>query len=77
MSVPQKDELLFQGGVNFNELPDWQKRGVGLYWERYQKAGVNPMTGASTTSTKRQLKVDYELPMWEAYSQFVLDLLSK
>ena len=77
MSVPQKNELLFQRGVNFNELPNWQKRGVGLYWERYQKAGVNPKTGEPTTSTKRRLKVDYELPMREAYSQFVLGFLSE
>jgi tRNA(His) 5'-end guanylyltransferase len=22
-------------GVNFNDLPNWQKRGSGLYWEDY------------------------------------------
>ena len=76
MSVPQKNELLFQRGVNFNELPSWQKRGVGLYWERYQKAGVNPKTGEPTTSTKRRLKIDYKLPMRDAYSEFVTGLLS-
>ena len=31
-SVSQKNELLFQYGINFNDLPSWQKRGVGLYW---------------------------------------------
>lgn len=28
LSVSQKNELLFQYGINFNDLPNWQKRGV-------------------------------------------------
>ena len=32
-STAFKHELLFQRGINFNDLPDWQKRGVGLYWK--------------------------------------------
>jgi tRNA(His) guanylyltransferase len=28
-----KNELLFQHGINFNEVPLWQRRGVGLHWE--------------------------------------------
>jgi len=30
LSVAEKNELLFQNGVNFNDLPLWQKRGSGL-----------------------------------------------
>src|SRR5947208_6957524 len=33
LSVANKNELLFQNGINFNDLPLWQRRGVGLYWE--------------------------------------------
>jgi len=43
LSVADKNELLFQHGINFNDLPSWQKRGVGLYWEEYQKEGYNPI----------------------------------
>src|SRR5438128_10639903 len=32
-----KNELLFQHGINFNDLPAWQRRGIGLYWETYTK----------------------------------------
>ena len=28
MSVADKNELLFNNGINFNTLPNWQKRGV-------------------------------------------------
>lgn len=31
MSVADKNELLFKHGINFNDLPLWQRRGVGLY----------------------------------------------
>jgi tRNA(His) 5'-end guanylyltransferase len=26
----EKNELLFQYGINFNDLPAWQKRGAGI-----------------------------------------------
>jgi len=31
VSVAERNELLFRHGVNFNDVPAWQKRGVGLY----------------------------------------------
>jgi tRNA(His) 5'-end guanylyltransferase len=31
LSVADKNDLLFQRGVNFNDLPSWQRRGSGLY----------------------------------------------
>jgi tRNA(His) guanylyltransferase len=38
MGVAEKNELLFQHGLNFNDLPSWQKRGVGLLWENFQRS---------------------------------------
>ena len=31
VSVAKKNELLFQYGINFNDLPLWQKRGIGKH----------------------------------------------
>src|SRR5688500_10303349 len=67
MSVPDKNELLFQNGINFNELPAWQKRGTGLYWETYEKPATNPKTGEAVTSTHRRIKRDFDLPMRDEY----------
>lgn len=75
MSVSDKNELLFQNGINFNDIPNWQKRGIGLYWELYEKPCVNPKTGAEVTAQRRRIKVDYELPMKEEYSEFIEKLL--
>ncbi len=70
-SVAYKNELLFQYGINFNTLPNWQKRGIGIYWEDYNLIGQNPKTGKQLSSKRRRLKVNYDLPMKDAYSLFV------
>ncbi len=71
-----QNELLFQHGINFNDLPIWQRRGVGLYWETRPKEGLDPRTGASVVTTRRGIKTDYQLPMGDAYEDFLRDLLS-
>lgn len=76
LSVAQKNELLFQNGVNFNDLPLWQKRGSGLYWEEYERPAENPMTGEKVTARRRRVHRDLELPMKDDYSAFLLKLIS-
>jgi tRNA(His) 5'-end guanylyltransferase len=70
-----KNELLFQHGINFNDTPPWQRRGTGLYWENYQKAGYNPLTQQAVQVDRRRIKIDEELPMKEAYGTFIRSLL--
>lgn len=77
LSVPQKHDLLFARGINFNDLPAWQKRGVGLHWEAYQKEARNPKTGEAVVATRRRLAVVDELPLHDAYDTFLLGLLGE
>ncbi len=77
LSQADKNELLFQHGINFNDLPTWQKRGSGLYWQEYQKTGYNPQTGENTLVTRQKIKRDLEIPMKDEYSQFLRELLVK
>ena len=70
-SIADKNELLFRHEINFNNLPTWQRRGTGLYWEPYTKEGYNPKLRQKTLATRRRLKVDQDLPMKEAYAQLV------
>jgi tRNA(His) 5'-end guanylyltransferase len=74
-TVADKNELLFQAGVNFNDLPPWQRRGTGLYWERYERGGYNPRLGQKVITTRRRIKVDQELPMGEEYAAFISRLM--
>jgi tRNA(His) guanylyltransferase len=75
LSVADKNELLFQNGINFNEVPGWQKRGIGLYWEEYRKEGVNPITAQTITAQRRRIQIEYELPMKDGYGEFIRGLL--
>lgn len=75
-SVAEKNELLWQNGINFNDLPLWQKRGTGLYWEEYKKKGTNQLTGEEVVATRRRIKVDYELPMRDEFSDFIRSFLT-
>jgi tRNA(His) 5'-end guanylyltransferase len=76
LSVAQKNELLFQNGMNFNDLPLWQKRGSGLYWEEYERPAENPLTGEKTLARRRRVRQDLELPMKEDYSEFLRQRLA-
>ncbi len=75
-SVAYKNELLFQHGINFNEVPLWQSRGTGLYWESYEKPAVNKLTGEEVTAMRRRIKVDFELPVKDIYSEFIKKILT-
>lgn len=70
-----KNELLFSKGINFDQLPSWQKRGVGVWKEQYEKEGQNPVTGKSETAVRSRLKVEYELPLGEAYAKQICSFL--
>lgn len=77
MSVADKNELLFQYGINFNELPNWQKRGIGMYWKDTKKEGFNPKTNEKTLVDRRELYTDFELPMRDKYNEFISKIIDK
>ena len=76
-SVAEKNEFLFRRGVNFNDLPSWQKRGCGLVWETYEKRGLNPVTGEEELATRRRVRRELELPMKDQYSEWIEGLLPR
>lgn len=66
-----KHELLMGHGVNFAELPGWQKNGVGVWWETYTKDGVDPRTDEVRQTTRRRLTTRLDLPYGEDYGDFI------
>lgn len=74
-TIAEKNEWLFQHGINFNDLPNWQKRGAGIYWEHYDKAGGNPVTRELVVTQRRRLHRNLDLPMKGVYSAFIASLL--
>ena len=71
LSVAQKNELLFQHGINFNDLVAWQKRGIGFYWQTVDHQGYNPQTQMPTLTQRRKIHVEFELPQRETYSNLL------
>lgn len=76
-SVPYKNQLLFDNGTNFNDLPNWQKRGIGLYWQEVEREGFNPKTKEKTVVLRNKIYVDYDLPMKDKYSDFIREILNR
>jgi len=58
---------------NFNELPAWQKRGFGVYFQTTLKEGFNPQTKENVQVERQILHTDFELPLGDGYGAFVLE----
>jgi tRNA(His) guanylyltransferase len=72
-TIEFKNEFLFQHGINFNDLPLWQRRGTGIYWKQGLKEGFNPKTQQKVEVSRWSLNIDDELPMGKAYKDYVID----
>ena len=66
-----KNELLFSRGINYDKLPSWQKRGVGLWKEDYEKEGFNPITQESIMAIRSRIHVEYNLPLSDEYGELI------
>lgn len=77
LSVSMKNELLHSYDINFNDLPNWQKRGIGIYWEKVKSTGVNPLSNEKVEVVRRQLTVQINLPMGDAYNRYITELIQK
>lgn len=62
-----KSELLTRHGVTFDKVPAWRCRGVGIYWQAYEKEGYDPIMQRPVVARRRRLAINMELPMNEAY----------
>ena len=70
-TIADKNELLFSHGVNYNDTPAWQRRGVALHWQRQELAGEDPRTGEQLAVTRRRSTTDTDLPRGEAFRGLV------
>src|SRR5262245_11502442 len=75
MDVAGKNELLFGRGINFNDLPAWQRRGTGIYWQQFEKQGIDGRTGEAVTASRRRIFVDESIPTGPDYEAFLLKWL--
>ena len=69
--VSFKNDLLFSRGINYDKLPSWQKRGIGLWKEDFDKEGLNPITCERTMAKRSRIHVEYELPLGNDYGTMI------
>jgi len=70
-SLSKKNELLRARNIHFAQVPGWQQRGTGLYWEAYEKEGFNPKTGRPASARRRRIAECSELPAKAAYAEML------
>lgn len=56
-SWPEKEGLLAQRSIYFDRIPAWQRSGVGIIWETYEKAGYDPIRQMEVTALRRRAAV--------------------
>ena len=76
-SVSWKNELLFSEHINYNDLPCWQKRGVGIYYSIYEKRGFDPVKGQEVLALRNRLETELELKTGEEYREWVVSLMEE
>ena len=77
ISNREKNEILFERGINYNDIPLWQKRGVGIYFNTFNLDGYNPKTNERVYYTRRGLHVDKEVPVGEEYSKLITQIMAE
>lgn len=75
-SIAFKNELLFARNINYNDVPQWQKRGIGVYSKEYIRQGYNPVSEKVVSVKRKSFEADYELLIAEKYSAFIGSFLA-
>ncbi len=73
LKAEQIHDILFERGINIAEVPSWQRRGVGIYKVDKMVNGYNPLSKESTTSSRRMIEADFDLPRFnnEFFDKFI------
>ncbi len=71
-----KTALLSRHGVAFDNVVAWQRRGVGIYWESYEKEGFDPIARKAVFASRRRLTANMDLPANEDYDALVRQILT-
>lgn len=63
MKAENVHEMLFRMGINLNETPKWQKRGILTAKQRYEKEGYNPKAEHKVTAIRYKIVQLWDLPL--------------
>lgn len=64
MNLSDIHELLFQNGINLNDVETYKKRGIGVYRKNRKVVGFNQKENKEQTSYRSYVYTDWELPIF-------------
>ena len=62
MKLNEIHELLFQNGINLNDIETYKKRGIGIYRKNKKVVGFNKKENKNQTSYRSYVYTDWDLP---------------
>ena len=63
LNKSQINDLLFDNGININDVPLWQKRGLSVYKISEEKEGMNPKNNKKNISITSKIYIDLEMKL--------------
>ncbi|WP_407453310.1 tRNA(His) guanylyltransferase Thg1 family protein [Methanobrevibacter sp.] len=64
MSQSEVHELLFQNGINLNDVDTYKKRGIGIYRKNKKVVGFNKKENKNQTSYRSYVYTDWQLQIF-------------
>ena len=64
MNLSEIHELLFENGINLNDVETYKKRGIGIYRKHKKIEGFNKKENKNQTSYRSYVYTDWELPIF-------------
>lgn len=64
MNLSDIHELLFENGINLNDIETYKKRGIGVYRQNKKIVGFNKKENMNQTSYRTHVFADWELPIF-------------
>jgi tRNA(His) 5'-end guanylyltransferase len=58
-------ELAWGYGINLSETPAWQRRGILVYKQKFEKDSQNLLTGEKTKAMRTRIVKDWEPPIFK------------
>jgi len=65
MKASSVHELVFKHGINLAETPAWQRCGILVYREKYEKTGFDPIQKKGVTTERTRIKQDWSPPIFK------------
>ena len=64
MNLSDVHELLFENGINLNDVETYKKRGIGIYRKNKKVEGFNKKENRNQVSYRSRIFIDWEIPIF-------------